>query len=149
MGSFISSTVCELIGLAYPTWCSFKALESTSKDEHSQWLTYWVIYSFFRFVEIFADVFIGWFPFYYTLKVLFLIVLQLPQLQVPRYIYVVHVRPLLKKKEKEMDEIVGTAFKTVKAGATSLIKDGAAVISQQYVEGVTASVTGGTDSPKN
>jgi len=142
MGSWISSTVCEVIGLAYPTWASFKALESTNKDEHAQWLTYWVIYAFFRIVELFADVFIGWFPFYYTLKVLFLIVLQLPQLQVPRYIYVVHVRPLLKKKEKEMDEMVGVAFKTVKAQATSLIKDGASIISQQYVEGVTNSVVG-------
>jgi len=134
MGSIISAFVCEIIGIAYPTWASFKSLESPSQDDNTQWLTYWVIYSFFRVIEMFADVFVGWFPFYYTFKLLLLILLQLPQLQLPKYIYMVHVRPLLKTKEKEMDKMLEDTIKTVRGTAVSVLKDGASIITQRTAE---------------
>jgi len=120
--------------MAYPTWASFKALETPGRDDDTQWLTYWIIYAFFRAFEIFADVFIGWFPFYHSFKLILLVMLQLPQLQIPKYIYVTFVRPLMKQKEKEVDEIVGNAFSSVKDSAIHAIKDGATIISGKYTE---------------
>jgi len=138
MGGIVSSFVCEMVGLAYPTWASFKALETTDKDDDTQWLTYWVIYAFFRVIEIFADVFVSWFPFYYTFKLFLLILLQLPQLQLPKYIYTVHVRPLLKTKEKDLDKMLENTINSVRGTAVNVIKDGASVLTQRYTEQVTA-----------
>lgn len=58
--------------------CSFsiKAIESNSKDDDTQWLTYWVVYGVFSIVEAFSDIFLSWFPFYYAGKVLWPFSLQ-------------------------------------------------------------------------
>jgi hypothetical protein len=45
-------------------------------------MSYWIIYAIFICVEEVADTFIGWFPFYYTAKIIALILLQWPKLNV-------------------------------------------------------------------
>lgn len=55
-----------------PTWSlipSIKAIESTAKEDDTQWLTYWVVYGLFSVVESISDAFLFWFPFYYIGKV--------------------------------------------------------------------------------
>lgn len=49
---------------------SIKAIESTVKEDDTQWLTYWVVYGLFSIVEAFSDIFLFWFPFYYAGKVI-------------------------------------------------------------------------------
>lgn len=46
-----------------------KAIESTNKDDDTQWLTYWVVYAAFNIAEFFSDIFLGWFPLYFLFKV--------------------------------------------------------------------------------
>jgi receptor expression-enhancing protein 5/6 len=100
MGSMISSTICNLVGAAYPAYATFKALESEEKADDIQWyalrtcwsalisdnpgirMSYWIIFAIFICVEEVADTFIGWFPFYYTAKIVALILLQWPKLNV-------------------------------------------------------------------
>lgn len=41
----------NLLGWAVPAFFSFKALESPGHNDDQQWLTYWVIYGGFTFVE--------------------------------------------------------------------------------------------------
>lgn len=48
---------------------SIKAIESSVKEDDTQWLTYWVVYGLFSIVEAFSDIFLFWFPFYYASKV--------------------------------------------------------------------------------
>lgn len=48
---------------------SIKAIESSNKEDDTQWLTYWVVYGLFTVVEAFSDIFLFWFPFYYVSKV--------------------------------------------------------------------------------
>lgn len=50
-----------------------KAIESPNKDDDTQWLTYWVVYGVFSIAEFFSDLFLSWFPFYYMLKVCWLL----------------------------------------------------------------------------
>ena len=49
--------------------CSIKAIESASKDDDTQWLTYWVVFALFNVVEFASDAIVGWFPIYWLLKV--------------------------------------------------------------------------------
>ena len=70
------------IGFIYPAYESYKALESKRTDAAAEWLTYWVIFSLFSVFESVADWLISWIPFYYILKLLFLLWLLLPRFKV-------------------------------------------------------------------
>lgn len=48
---------------------SIKAIESSSKEDDTTWLTYWVVYGVFSVAEFFSDIFLYWLPFYYFGKV--------------------------------------------------------------------------------
>jgi len=65
--------VCTLIGFVYPAYQSIKAIESTNKDDDTQWLTYWVVFSAFSIVEFFSDIILYWFPLYWFIKCIFLV----------------------------------------------------------------------------
>lgn len=46
-----------------------KAVESSSKDDDTRWLTYWVVFALFSVVDFFSSVVLSWFPFYWLAKV--------------------------------------------------------------------------------
>lgn len=69
---FNSSTIRSLLCVSSQTWsliASIKAIESTAKEDDTQWLTYWVVYGLFSVVESISDALLFWFPFYYMSKV--------------------------------------------------------------------------------
>jgi len=109
MGSYISSALCTVVGFAYPTYASFKAIESDGTDDDTQWLTYWVIYSIFGVIESFTDRILFWFPFYYEAKLGMIILLQVPGLNLATQLYKNLVRPFLHKHEKEFDAAIDEA----------------------------------------
>lgn len=75
----LASPVSNLVGWALPAYLSFKAIESPSPHDDIQWLTYWVVFGFFNFLESFAARAVLYYvPWYYAFKTLFIIWLQLP-----------------------------------------------------------------------
>eukprot|EP00124_Ichthyophonus_hoferi_P000603 Ihof_evm14s23 gene=Ihof_evmTU14s23 len=85
----------NLIGFAYPAYCSIKAIESPSAADDKQWLTYWTVFSLFNIIEFFSDVVLYWLPFYYYLKIASIAFLLLPQTQGATVIYNKVIRPYI------------------------------------------------------
>ena len=54
------SSLFQYFSFAYPAYCSIQALESSSKGDDTQWLTYWVVFAAFSVIEYFADFIAGW-----------------------------------------------------------------------------------------
>ncbi|KAK5993192.1 Protein yop-1 [Cladobotryum mycophilum] len=64
-------------GFVLPGYYSLGALFSKNTEDDTQWLTYWVVFSFFTVLEGFFSI-VYWFPFYFVFKFIFLLWLSLP-----------------------------------------------------------------------
>ena len=83
-----ASPVSNLLGWAFPAYLSIKALESPSHADDIQWLTYWVVFGFFNFLESFAlRAVLYYFPWYFAFKSIFILWLQLPSFRVRIFYY--------------------------------------------------------------
>lgn len=61
--------LCNIISIVYPAYVSMKALETSTKEDDTKWLTYWVMYAVFSVLEFFSGVLTAVIPFYFLLKV--------------------------------------------------------------------------------
>lgn len=115
--------VCNFIGFIYPAYMSVKAIESTNKDDDTQWLTYWVVYSLFHLVEFFSDIFLFWIPFYWFLKCCFLVwcFSDVPW-NGSAVIYARIVRPFILKHQTKIDAALDKA-KDAAMEAKDVVKD--------------------------
>ncbi|KAK7749749.1 ER membrane protein DP1/Yop1 [Cytospora paraplurivora] len=83
----------NLAGFVIPGYYSLDALFSASKADDTQWLTYWVVFSFFTVLESLLSV-VYWFPFYYTFKFVFLLWLALPTFKGAELIFRSFIQPI-------------------------------------------------------
>jgi len=69
-----SNYIVHLIGVAYPLFKSLEALgteDDAEDDKH--WLTYWMVFSLFNFVDVNLNFLLSYIPFYYLIKLLVLV----------------------------------------------------------------------------
>ena len=95
----LASEIAVLVGTFYPFFKSIAALQTdTDFEDDKTWLTYWMCYGCFTV----ADMHIGWIleiiPFYYTMKLLLLVWLQLPlgPLMGAKIVYRVFLKPIFR-----------------------------------------------------
>eukprot|EP00026_Physarum_polycephalum_P007399 Phypoly_transcript_07459.p1 GENE.Phypoly_transcript_07459~~Phypoly_transcript_07459.p1 ORF type:complete len:106 (+),score=10.60 Phypoly_transcript_07459:1131-1448(+) len=88
--------------ILYCGYMSFKAIESTNKDDDTQWLTFWLLYSIIVFAEIWTDIFLNWIPFYSEFKIG--LIAYLGVFKGANQVYNIIVRPTLLQHEKEIDK---------------------------------------------
>lgn len=75
-----ASFITNLVGFGYPAVMTIRAIESETKVDDTEWLIYWVVFATFNLVDPFVGtVVIYWIPFFYPLKVSFLLWMMLPQ----------------------------------------------------------------------
>ncbi|KAI8986593.1 TB2/DP1, HVA22 family-domain-containing protein [Pilobolus umbonatus] len=91
------------ISWIYPAYASFKAIESPSKEDDKQWLTYWTVIGFFQMIEYFSDILLHWFPFYYLFKTLLVLYLALPYFRGAETVYSRFLRPYLLQAQNDID----------------------------------------------
>jgi len=92
----LAAPVSNLVGWGLPAYLSFRAIESPQQDDDVQWLTYWVVFGFFNFIESFAlRIVLYYLPFYYAFKTIFVLWLQLPATMGARTFYTSVLRPVL------------------------------------------------------
>lgn len=102
-----ASLITDAVGIFYPAYMSFKAIESDGVDDDKQWLTYWVVFAVYGFADRFLDFIFFWVPFYYPIKLLVLITLFAPQTRFAVLLYDRVIKPFLKKYESQIDEKIG------------------------------------------
>eukprot|EP00058_Branchiostoma_floridae_P011584 XP_002597072.1 hypothetical protein BRAFLDRAFT_57028 [Branchiostoma floridae] len=107
--------LCNLIGFVYPAYASVKAIESERKEDDTQWLTYWVVYSVFGLAEFWFDILLFWIPFYYLLKCLFLLYCMAPgSYNGSEMIYQRIIRPFVLRHQDKVDRFIDQAGKRAK-----------------------------------
>lgn len=123
-----AGTLCSIVGFLYPALKSFQAIEhrststtsaSASSGEVTQWLIYWVVYSFFAIIEVFIDALLYWIPFYYAFKVAFLLWAMLPQTRGAKFLYDNFLKDFLKSKESMIDR----ALRDAKSSTSKAVAD--------------------------
>lgn len=101
--SMASYLLSSLIGFLYPAYMSFKAIQSTDKEDDKQWLTYWVVFSIFQIFDGLLSSILSFLPFYYIFKVAFYVYLFHPKTKGANLIYTKLVNPLLSKHQVFID----------------------------------------------
>ena len=105
-----SSYVTCLIGVAYPAFKSFLTLDQENPKEEKQWLTYWVVFGSFNILDHFAGFILHFIPFYYVLKLAFLVFLFHPKTLGATTVYDMYLRDAV----MPLDKLATQALKGIK-----------------------------------
>ncbi|GMT28027.1 hypothetical protein PFISCL1PPCAC_19324, partial [Pristionchus fissidentatus] len=89
----LAHTVCNLIGVVYPSYISVKAIRSDEKTDDTKWLIYWTVFGFFSLFDSFAEGIMRVIPIYFFAKACFLMYLYMPQTDGAEVLYVNYVDP--------------------------------------------------------
>lgn len=93
-------------------------------DDDKQWLTYWVIFSFFTLLDMLSDYFITLIPFYFFIRTMFLLWLYLPNFKGALIVYKDIIVKLLKFSYKyELIKTKSKAKNTLKDEVEEIIKN--------------------------
>ena len=110
MGWFQTYITC-IVGIVLPTYWSIKAIETKEPDDDKQWLTYWSVYAVFTFFDLFSYWILKIIPFYFIIKLLFLVWCFMPNTQGAIIIYDKIIKKYFIKYENKLDSLVDKVLK--------------------------------------
>lgn len=109
VSALISRIVILIFGTLYPAYASYKAVRTKNVKEYVKWMMYWIVFALFTSFETFSDCLLAWLPFYYEIKIVFVLWLLSPVTKGSSFLYRKFVHPQLIKREKEIDEYISHA----------------------------------------
>lgn len=95
--------ITNLVGTIYPLFWTMKSIETNSKDD-KHWLTYWICFAFFNLIETFSGFILRFIPFYFFLKIIFLIWLFMPNSHGAILVYQLLVIRIFKSFASDIDK---------------------------------------------
>lgn len=99
--------ITNLVGTVYPAFWTMKSIE-LKNDDDKMWLTYWVVFSSFTLVDMFSSMIVKFIPFYFVLKIIFLIWLFMPNSKGSYIVYHLLVKKVFKSFEEKIDGAADT-----------------------------------------
>ncbi|CAI5438752.1 unnamed protein product [Caenorhabditis angaria] len=115
--------LCNFMGFVYPAYMSIRAIESSNKDDDTQWLTYWVVFAIFSVLEFFSVQIVAVFPIYWLFKSLFLLFLYLPAFRGATKLYHRFIQPFAAKHGQSIDARLGNVADKVNNAANKLVNE--------------------------
>ena len=120
--------ITNMVGTLYPGFSTIKAMEK-NQAKKKEWLTYWVVFGFFIIVDMFSGIIMKIIPFYFVLKILFLIWMFLPGSSGCFIVYNYVILKLFKSIEDKVDfffdeskKITSQVSKDIKKGGVEKMK---------------------------
>ena len=119
--------ITTFVGIVYPAIWSIRAIESTGTDDDKQWLTYWVVFAIFTFIDMFSGFVLKFIPFYFFFKLIFLVWCFMPNTRGATFIYDKCIIKIFQKYEGKINEfgevIYGGVTKIQREGQDILVKN--------------------------
>lgn len=106
VSALLSRCLILVLGTLYPAYRSYKAIKNKDLREHVKWMMYWIVFALFTTLETFLDIFVSWFPFYYEIKIVFILWVLSPATRGSSILYKKVVHPMLISREQEIDEMI-------------------------------------------
>ncbi|KAL7668258.1 hypothetical protein ACOME3_008968 [Neoechinorhynchus agilis] len=103
-----NNLICDLIGFAYPSLQTIRAIEAKTSADDCEWLMYWVVFAGFMVAEHILSFITSWIPFYWLGKCLLLLWMMVPGSSGGSHvIYYLVVKPIFLKHREPIDKYVG------------------------------------------
>ena len=122
MGWFQTYITC-IVGIVLPTYWSIKAIETKEPDDDKQWLTYWSVYAVFTFFDLFSYWILKIIPFYFIIKLLFLVWCFMPNTQGAITVYNHIIKRFFIKYENKLDTLVNKVMEKSKETTSRFKKE--------------------------
>lgn len=90
----IGQLLSNIAGFVIPGYFSLIALDSPSKSDDTELLTYWVVFAFLNVLEFWSRAILYWIPFYFLFKTVFLLWAGVPPFSGSKILYVNVIKPL-------------------------------------------------------
>ena len=104
--NIFDTVITNLLGTLYPAFWTIKSIENDNLEEQKNWLTYWAVFGSFVLIDMFSPIIVKIIPFYFVLKIIFLIMLFMPGSSVGPIVYNILIKRILGKYEEKLDDAV-------------------------------------------
>jgi len=98
------------VTVLYPALHSIRAIQSKNEDDDKTWLTYWMIYGAFTFLETFFGFVLRFIPYFDYLKLGFFAWLMLPNFKGANVVYENVLKPILKDHKDTIEELISNTM---------------------------------------
>jgi len=137
MFSFLQHIISLAVLYLYPSYRSYKALESKNISDAQEWLCYWIVTGILTIPILFANTVLNWFPFYYEIKLAFCFWLILPQTKGHLALFNNYVIPYLDRFSVKIDKYASEITELSKKYAGVAWQKGMEIAQTKFVEVLT------------